>query len=475
MDRRGMKKLCLSENSDKTNYLPSFISKMEREKFPHFVIDTFAYYYKKIVSGETGLISDKDITPIGPDEFEDATRIKEYAESGRQALPHAVIIKLNGGLGTSMGLTRAKSLLPVKNEKTFLEIIVKQAETCRVKLALMNSFSTHENTIDALSMIKPSDFPLLFMQNKFPKILQENFAPATCPKNPDLEWNPPGHGDIYSAIYTSGVLNSLLENGIEYAFISNSDNLGATMDESLLGYFSENRLPFMMEVVPRTPADVKGGHIARHINGRLILRESAQCPQDEMDAFKDIKRYRFFNTNNIWINLNSIKKLIKKHNTINLPIIKNQKTLNPRNENSPKVFQIETAMGAAISLFEGSEIIKVSESRFFPVKKCNELLAIRSDRFVFSKQDNLILNPKAGSRNITIALDPKYYGKIDAFDERFSEGIPSLIDCNSLTIDGDVRFEKNVTIRGRVVIKNNGESQAVIKQGSVIDKDVILS
>ncbi len=462
-------------NSDKTKYLPSFISKMESAKLHPLVIDTFTYYYKKVISGATGLISNRDIKPVAPDEIEDASRIKEYAESGREALRHAVIIKLNGGLGTSMGLTRPKSLLKVKNEKTFLEIIVRQAERCRVKLALMNSFSTHEDTIDALSMIKPSDSPLLFIQNKFPKILQQDLAPATWPQNPDLEWNPPGHGDIYSAIYTSGVLHSLLKNGIEYAFISNSDNLGATMDESLLGYFSENKLPFMMEVVPRTPSDVKGGHIARHINGSLILRESAQCPQDEMDAFKDIKRYRFFNTNNIWTNLKALEKLIEKHNTINLPIIKNQKTLDPRNENSPKVFQVETAMGAAISLFEGAAAIRVPPSRFFPVKKCNDLLAIRSDRFVFSKKDNLILNPSIGSRSITIVLDPKYYGKIDSFDERFAEGIPSLIDCESLTIDGDVRFEKNVTIKGEVVIKNSGKSQAVIKQGSVIDKDVIPS
>jgi UTP--glucose-1-phosphate uridylyltransferase len=271
------------------------------------------------------------------------------------------------------------------------------------------------------------------------------------------------------------VLNTLLKNGIEYAFISNSDNLGATMDESLLGYFSENRLPFMMEVVPRTPSDVKGGHIARHINGRLVLRESAQCPKDEMDAFKDIQRYKFFNTNNIWINLRSLKTLIKKHHTVNLPIIKNQKTLDPRNENSPKVFQIETAMGAAISLFEGAAVIRVPACRFFPVKKCNDLLAIRSDRFVFSEKEHLIVNPKIGSRSITVTLNPKYYGKIDGFDERFSEGIPSLIHCDALTIDGDVRFEKNVTIKGSVVIKNTGESQAIIKQGSVIDKDMVLS
>jgi len=461
-------------NSDKTKYLPSFISKMESAKLHPLVINTFTYYYKKVVSGATGLISNRDIKPVAPDEIEDASRIKEYDESGRKALSRAVIIKLNGGLGTSMGLTKAKSFLKVKNEKTFLEIILKQAERCRVKLALMNSFSTHEDTIATLSMIKPSDSPLLFIQNKFPKILREDLAPATWPKNPDLEWNPPGHGDIYSAIYTSGVLSSLLKNGIEYAFISNSDNLGAIMDESLLGYFSENRLPFMMEVAPRTPSDVKGGHIARHINGRLILRESAQCPQDEMDAFKDIKLYRFFNTNNIWINLKVLEKLIEKHNTINLPIIKNQKTLDPRDENSPKVFQVETAMGAAISLFEGATAIRVPTSRFVPVKKCNDLLAIRSDRFVFSKEDNLILNPRISSQTIAIDLDQKYYGKIDLFDERFAEGIPSLIDCESLTIDGDVRFEKNVTIKWEVVIKNIGKSQAVIKEGMVVNEDLIF-
>ena len=461
-------------NSDKTKYLPSFISKMESAKLHPLVINTFTYYYKKVVSGATGLISNRDIKPVSPDAIEDASRIKEYDESGRKALSRAVIIKLNGGLGTSMGLTKAKSFLKVKNEKTFLEIILKQAEMCRVKLALMNSFSTHEDTIATLSMIKPSDSPLLFIQNKFPKILQEDLAPAAWPKNPDLEWNPPGHGDIYSAIYTSGVLSSLLKNGIEYAFISNSDNLGAIMDESLLGYFSENRLPFMMEVAPRTPSDVKGGHIARHINGRLILRESAQCPQDEMDAFKDIKLYRFFNTNNIWINLKVLEKLIEKHNTINLPIIKNQKTLDPRDENSPKVFQVETAMGAAISLFEGATAIRVPTSRFVPVKKCNDLLAIRSDRFVFSKEDNLILNPRISSQTIAIDLDQKYYGKIDLFDERFAEGIPSLIDCESLTIDGDVRFEKNVTIKGEVVIKNIGKSQAVIKEGMVVNEDLIF-
>jgi UTP--glucose-1-phosphate uridylyltransferase len=464
----------MQKNSDTHKYLPSFILKMERENLHPVVIDTFVHYYKEIVSGATGLISDKDIQSVTSDHIEDADRIQKYAEAGRRASSSAVMIKLNGGLGTSMGLTRAKSLLKVKNEKTFLEIILKQAEKRHVKLALMNSFSTHKDTLDALSKIKPPDSPLLFLQNKFPKILQENLAPAGWPENPDLEWNPPGHGDIYSALYTSGTLKALLDQGIVYAFISNSDNLGATLDESLLGYFVENGLPFMMEVAPRTPSDVKGGHIARHKEGHHILRESAQCPEHELGAFRDIKRYGFFNTNNIWINLKVLHKLIQKSGVVKLPLIRNPKTLDPRNENSPKVFQIETAMGAAISLFKGAAVIKVPASRFLPVKKCNDLLSIRSDRFIFSTENNLIANPNTGTKTIQIDLDPKYYGKIDLFDERFSRGAPSLTNCESLIIKGDVRFENNVTINGRVVITNKRQTQAVIKEGTVVEKDLIF-
>ncbi|MBW2572369.1 MAG: UTP--glucose-1-phosphate uridylyltransferase [Deltaproteobacteria bacterium] len=465
----------MPENQATSKHLLSFMSKMESAGLHPFVMDTFAYYYKKIVSGETGRISDRDIRPIASNEVQDATRLEEYAEAGRNALKNAVMIKLNGGLGTSMGLTRAKSLLEVKNGKTFLEIILKQTEKRHVKLALMNSFNTHDDTLDALSKIHPPDRPLLFLQNKFPKVLQENFAPANCPKNPELEWNPPGHGDIYAAIYTSGVLKSLLDKGITYAFISNSDNLGATLDESLLGYFSENRFPFMMEVAPRTPSDVKGGHVARHQDGRLILRESAQCPKNELSAFRDIKRYRFFNTNNIWVNLETLARLLDKQGIITLPLIRNPKTLDPRDEKSPKVYQIETAMGAAVSLFEGATLIQVPLSRFLPVKKCNELLSIRSDRFIFSNENTPVLNSKVRSKIIQIDLEPKYYGKIDLFDERFIHGIPSLMDCESLTIRGDVRFERNVTIKGRVVITNNLKSQMVVKEGTVLDKDVIFN
>ncbi|MBE9544631.1 MAG: UTP--glucose-1-phosphate uridylyltransferase, partial [Proteobacteria bacterium] len=354
--------------SEITSHLPAFISKMESEGLPSPVIDTFAYYYGEVLKGATGLVYDRDIQPVAPDEIESYGNLVAYGSKGIDVFHQTVRIILNGGLGTSMGLTGAKSLIEVKSGMSFLDIIIRQAENSTVTLAFMNSFNTHDDTLAALSELKPSKFPITFVQHKFPKILQQDFSPATWPPKPVLEWNPPGHGDVYTALLTSGMLQSLLNDGIHYAFISNCDNLGARLDESLLGYFAHHQFPFMMEVAEKTPADIKGGHLARHKNGRLILREAAQCPADELDAFQDIQHYRFFNTNNVWINLKALKKLFDQQKMIHLPLILNPKTLDPRDGNSPPVYQIESAMGAAISLFDGATAVNVPRTRFYPVK-----------------------------------------------------------------------------------------------------------
>ena len=451
---------------------------MKAEGIQPIVIDTFAYYYEKVAAGEKGFIYDQDIRPVDPNEIEDARDASEYADAGEKALKHVAMIVLNGGLGTTMGLKKAKSLIQAKDDKTFLEIILEKAEKFNVELCLMNSFSTHRDTIAALSKMRPSKSPRLFLQHKFPKILRNNLAPADWHGNRRLEWNPPGHGDVYTALLTSGILQQLLDEGIKYAFIANSDNLGATIDKSLLGFFSEKGFPFMMEVSERIPVDFKGGHMAIHKNGHLILRESAQCPQMERKKCRDISNYRYFNTNNIWLDLRFLKNLIDKHGTVKLPMILNPKNLDPRDELSPLAYQIETAMGSAVSIIEGATAIIVSRSRFFPVKTCNNLLAVRSDCFLFSDDKNFVVNParkqNGGNFNIIIDLDPKYYAKIDMFNKRFANGVPSLVDCESLTIIGDVFFEANVKIKGNVVINNRSESQAVIEEGTVIEGDINL-
>lgn len=462
-------------------HLAAFISKMKSEGLPPLVIDTFAYYYGKVIKGDTGMVYDRDIQPVRSDEIGDFHKLSKYANAGIGVFHQTVRIVLNGGLGTSMGLTGPKSLIEVKNGKSFLDIIIKQARGHAVKLAFMNSFSTHEDTKRALAELKPANFPDIFLQHKYPKVLQKDFSPATWPQDPVLEWNPPGHGDVYTALLTSGMLKKLLDQDIFYAFISNSDNLGARLDESLLGYFANHQFPFMMEVAEKTPADLKGGHVARHKNGRLILREAAQCPKSEISAFQDIRRYRYFNTNNIWINLKALKTLFDKRKMINLPLILNPKSLDPRDETSPPVYQVESAMGAAVSLFDGTAAVRVPRDRFHPVKTCNDLLAVRSDCFVYDEDQNLRINPDRQAKGkddkddvVKIKLDPGYYGKIDDLDKRFANGIPSLVDCDSLIIEGDVLFEKNVKIKGEVKIKNTKQFQAVIKEGTVIDQNLNL-
>ena len=464
--------------AEATDHLQAFVSKMESEGLPPLVIDTFGYYYGEVLKGATGLVRDRDIRSVAPDEIESYRDLIGYAREGVDVFDHTVRIILNGGLGTSMGLTGAKSLIEVKSGMSFLDIIIRQAENSTVTLAFMNSFNTHDDTLKALSGLKPSKFPLTFVQHKFPKILRQDFSPATWPSKPVLEWNPPGHGDVYTALLTSGMLQSLLADGIQYAFISNSDNLGARLDEALLGYFAHHQFPFMMEVAEKTPADIKGGHLARHHNGRLILREAAQCPPDELDAFQDIERYRFFNTNNVWINLMALKALFDHQQMIHLPLILNPKTLDPRDKSSPPVYQIESAMGAAISLFDGATAVNVPRTRFYPVKTCSDLLAVRSDCFVYAEDESLRINPIRIKNNklqaAKIKLDPDYYGKIDELDKRFAAGIPSLVECDALTVEGDVRFEKNVTIKGSVLIKNRQKAPAVIEEGSVIEKDLVF-
>jgi len=454
--------------------LKMFIGKMEGENLPRIVIDTFSWYYGRVVSGETGFVSDSDISSLAPGEVKAADQLGDYARPGKEMLPRAARIILNGGLGTSMGLTGPKSLLKVKDGRSFLDIILARCENKHIRPVFMNSFSTHESTLKAVSGMGLSSAPLYFLQHKFPKILREGLIPASSPGNSRLEWNPPGHGDIYIALHTSGMLQQLLDAGILYAFISNSDNLGATIDESLLGYFSENRFPFMMEVAERTPADLKGGHLARHRSGRLVLREIAQCPENEIDAFQDIRRYRFFNTNSLWINLEFLKAVIEEQGMVRLPMIVNPKTLDPRDPASPAVYQIETAMGAAVSLFDGAVAVKVPESRFFPIKKCSDLLAARSDCFVLTGSQRFIENPRRRLGRIKITLDPKYYQNIDMFDARFARGVPSLVGCESLSIKGDVFFEEEVVINGCASIVNQRPKRAVVKKGSVITGDLFF-
>ncbi|HEX9926112.1 MAG TPA: UTP--glucose-1-phosphate uridylyltransferase [Anaerolineae bacterium] len=449
-----------------------FANRMRAEGLPDIVINTFEYYYTRLVEGQTGFMAEADIEPV--ETLPEAeTFPARLAKVGQAALAKTVFLKLNGGLGTSMGLDQAKSLLMVKEDLTFLDIIARHALATGVRLVLMNSFATRADSLAALKKYRKlkGDIPLDFVQHKVPKVSQADLSPVDWPQDPDLEWNPPGHGDIYTALVTSGMLKTLLEAGCEYAFISNSDNLGAIVEPAILGYFVEHQIPFMMEVADRTEADSKGGHLARRPDGQLILREIAQCPPDDEPTFQDITRHKFFNTNNVWIHLPTLQSLlINKDYVLGLPMIRNAKTVDPRDSDSTPVYQLETAMGSAIAVFEGAQAIRVPRTRFAPVKTTGDLLALRSDAYRLTDDLRGVRpNPARKLGQIVINLDSNYYKLIADLEARFPHGVPSLVDCAQLSITGDLKFGRNITLKGEVQLINNSDQQQTIDDNAVID------
>ncbi len=447
-----------------------FTRRMTAEGLPDVVIRSFAYYHQKLVDGKTGLVAESSIEPV--EDLPDLDHLPPDLEAiGKAALANTVLIKLNGGLGTSMGLEKAKSLLLVRDKLTFLDIIALQALNQGVPLVLMNSFNTQSDSLAALGKHPrlSGSLPQDFLQHKVPKVLVSDLSPAVWPPDPALAWAPPGHGDIYPALLTSGLLDKLLADGRRYAFVSNADNLGAYLDPVILGHFVSEGLPFMMEVTNRTAADRKGGHLARRPAGGFVLRESAQCPPEDISDFQDITRHKYFNTNNLWLNLEALKQALSDRNGIlGLPLIRNQKTLDPRDPDSPEVYQLETAMGAAIELFSEAGSLRVPRSRFSPVKTTDDLLALRSDLYVLSPDFRVIQNPERPHGPILIDLDPDYYARIDDLEARFTYGPPSLITCDQLVIRGDFRFGKGITLIGRVKLRNNSANPILIPDGETI-------
>jgi UDP-N-acetylglucosamine pyrophosphorylase len=244
-------------------------------------------------------------------------------------------------------------------------------------------------------------------------------------------------------------------------FVSNSDNLGASLDLGILTYFAEKDASFCMECCERTENDKKGGHLAlRKSDKRLVLRESAMCSDKDEAAFQDISKHKFFNTNNLWIRLDKLKDIIDKNGGfIPLPMIKNKKTVDPKDDGSQQVVQLETAMGAAIECFVGATAIVVPRTRFAPVKKCDDLLLLRSDAYII--QDNKpVLNPECGGVAPVISLDSKVYKLVGALEEATADGIPSLVKCKRLTICGKVKMSRRTTFVGNVSITNTNSSIA---------------
>ncbi|KAM6546180.1 hypothetical protein CsatB_026916 [Cannabis sativa] len=405
--------------------------------------------------------------------YDSLAQISEDSEEIKELLNKLVVLKLNGGLGTTMGCTGPKSVIEVRDGLTFLDLIVIQIENlnskygCNVPLLLMNSFNTHDDTLKIVEKYSNSSVEIhTFNQSQYPRLVVDDFSPLPSKGQTGKDgWYPPGHGDVFPSLKNSGKLDALLSQGKEYVFIANSDNLGAVVDMKILSHLIKNKNEYCMEVTPKTLADVKGGTLISY-EGRVQLLEIAQVPDEHVNEFKSIEKFKIFNTNNLWVNLKAIKRLVEADG-LKMEIIPN-----PKEVDGFKVLQLETAAGAAIKFFDNAIGVNVPRSRFLPVKATSDLLLVQSDLYTLDNGFVIRNVDRTNPANPSIELGPEFK-KVGSFLSRF-KSIPSIVELDSLKVSGDVWFGSGIILKGHVSITAKPGVKLEIPDGALLqDKNII--
>jgi UTP--glucose-1-phosphate uridylyltransferase len=446
--------------------LRAAVDKMRADGQSEDAIRTFERAYRALEGGASGTLPDSELEPV-----RDVPAAADLDPGDpAAALDRVAVVKLNGGLGTSMGMTRAKSLIEAREGLSFLDVIARQVlalrerHAVRLPLVLMNSYRTRDDSLAALARYPDldTDVPLDFLQHREPRLRADDLTPVRWPEDPELEWCPPGHGDLYPALRSSGTLAALRDRGYRYAFVSNADNLGAVLDPPLLAWFAGSGAPFAMEVVVGTELDRKGGHIARRReSGRLVLRETAQA--DDPESFRDFRRWRYYNSNNLYLDLDALAALLDAGDgVVELPLIVNRKRV--AGDGSPEVIQLESAMGAAIGAFDGARAVCVPRTRFAPVKTTDDLLVLRSDVFGLDDDARVV----RGGDEPFVELDPAHFKTVAGFERRFPAGPPSLAGCERFVVRGDVTFGAGVVARGTVEVAAPEGEALRVPDGAVL-------
>ncbi len=406
--------------------------------------------------------------------FETYQDTQSFYGLGASALAKIACLKLNGGLGTTMGCNGPKSLVRIGEKETFLDFICRQlleiqsAHGIQVPLCLLNSQHTDRQTREALNAYPDQRLDIeLLMQRSFPRLDSATGQPFHSQVSETLNWYPPGHGDVFDVLYFSGTLSRLLDRGIRYLFLSNSDNLGATLDCAILGYMIHHQLPFLMEVTPKTKADIKGGILVFNQNsGFHELLEMIQVAPAAYPIFQDVDRFPYFNTNTIWVDLQAVKEALDTGNFELSPLF------NYKEIEGKKIVQIETAMGSAIQNFSNARAVIVGRERFFPVKHTQDLLLLRSDYVVKEGaclRFNPDRNPHLGVPNVTLEAP---FLSVAELDRRIPYPI-SMKQLRTLRLSGDVRIGRNVSLKGDVVIAPQKGHSLQIPDEAVIENQAL--
>lgn len=455
--------------------VPEDVSNNDKIRFENEMDSFFALFRRYLndkANSTTTLNWDKIKSPLN-DKVESYSSLKE--DDSNINLNKLAVLKLNGGLGTSMGCVGPKSVIEVREGQSFLDLSVRQIEflnkkfDCDVPLLLMNSFNTDRDTELIVKKYQSHRISIkTFNQSRYPRIFKDNLLPVPKHYNDQLDaWYPPGHGDLFESLVSSGVLDSLIDEGKEILFVSNGDNLGATVDSKILNHMIETGSEYIMELTDKTRADVKGGTLIDY-DGQIRLLEIAQVPKDHVEEFKSIKKFKNFNTNNLWINLKAIKRLVES-NSLQMEIIPNQKSITVGNSDM-SVIQLETAVGAAIRYFNNAHGVVVPRSRFLPVKTCSDLLLVKSDLFNLQHGTLVMDNSRFGGAPL-IKLG-SHFKKVSNFQQRIPH-MPKIIELDHLTVTGNVFFGKGIQLKGTVIIVCSDGQRIDIPNGSILENVVI--
>jgi UTP--glucose-1-phosphate uridylyltransferase len=449
----------------------------EKRKFETEMDNFFALFRRYLQDKAKGNALDWD--RIAPPQTSQVIAYEDLPESKNTALlSKLAVLKLNGGLGTSMGCVGPKSVIEVREGMSFLDLSVRQIEylnrtyDVNVPFVLMNSFNTDDDTANIIKKYEGHNVDIItFNQSRYPRVLKDSLLPLPKDYNsPIADWYPPGHGDVFESLQNSEILDTLLDKGIEYLFLSNVDNLGAVVDLNILEHMVESGAEYVMELTDKTKADVKGGTIIDY-EGTVRLLEIAQVPKEHTQEFKSIKKFKYFNTNNIWLNLKAIKRVVE-NNELELEIIPNSKSIaaDKSGESDISVLQLETAVGAAIRHFKNAHGVNVPRKRFLPVKTCSDLMLVKSDLYSL-KHGQLNIDTSRFGPAPLIKLGT-HFKKVSDFQKRISS-IPRILELDHLTVTGAVNLGRGVTLKGTVIIVANEGSTIDIPPGSILENVVV--
>ncbi|OBT67554.1 UTP-glucose-1-phosphate uridylyltransferase [Pseudogymnoascus sp. 23342-1-I1] len=470
--------IAASQMRNHLNKLSDTVSDEQEKKLFETEMDNFFALFRRYLN-DKAKGSTLDWDRIAPPAEGQVVDYNDLANSESVSfLNKLAVLKLNGGLGTSMGCVGPKSVIEVRDGMSFLDLSVRQIEylnrtyKVNVPFVLMNSFNTDSDTENIIKKYEGHSIDIMtFNQSRYPRVLKDSLLPV--PKSFDssiTDWYPPGHGDVFESLYNSGILDKLIARGVEIVFLSNVDNLGAVVDLRILQHMVETKSEYIMELTDKTKADVKGGTIIDY-DGSVRLLEIAQVPKEHVNEFKSIKKFKYFNTNNIWLNLEAVKRVVM-NNELEMEIIPNNKSIpaDKKGESDVSIVQLETAVGAAIRHFKNAHGVNVPRRRFLPVKTCSDLLLVKSDLYSL-KHGQLQIDPTRFGPAPLIKLGTDFK-KVSDFQKHIPS-IPKILELDHLTITGAVNLGRGVTFKGTVIIVATEGSTIDIPPGSILENVVV--